>query len=366
VANVTEYGLFDALKNRELDPNMLIGSVNTDLLVSMIRYDAAAHNFDINTALRWFVEDVGEKFQFAVDQMAAVRNQPVDEFGRSLPIRPAPPYTIQIPIQGSGNAWGANFIAMRQMTARTLAKTLAAMYRGDWFWVRDHILGALFANASYSMQDFYQANGTLTVRGMANSDSTTYFKTSTGLLATDTHYLAQAAAIADGTNPFPAIRLKLVDRPVNSGDVVAFIATSLVATTAALATFNSALLDARMTPAITNDRLTGPLNLPPLPPGATAKGMLDDGTIIVEWPALPADYIVAVTTDGDRPLGRRQFAEADLQGFGPRSDRTDFPYSETQWQRFEGYGGRNRVGAVIQRIGNASYAVPTNYGEPMQ
>jgi hypothetical protein len=159
-----------------------------------------------------------------------------------------------------------------------------------------------------------------------------------------------------------------LDRPVNSGDVIAFIAASLTATVSALATFNSAVIDSRVELGASTDRIRGPIGLPQLPPGASLKGILDDGTIIVEWPALPTDYIIAVTTDGDRPLGRRQFAEAELQGFGPRDpdgNRTDFPYSEFQWQRFEGYGARNRVGAVVQRINNGAYAVPTGFGEPM-
>jgi hypothetical protein len=182
VANATEYGLFQLLDMKALDPNLLIGSADSGLLVSAIQYDAAAHNADIAAALRWFCDDVGEGFQYAISQMAASRNQPLDENGRALPIKPVAPYTIQIPLQGSGNAWGGNFLALKKMSVRMLAQTLATLYRGDWFWVRDHILGAIFANANYSMQDIFPNNGVLTVRGMANGDTTTYFKTSTAHL----------------------------------------------------------------------------------------------------------------------------------------------------------------------------------------
>jgi hypothetical protein len=42
-----------------------------------------------------------------------------------------------------------------------------------------------------------------------------------------------------------------------------------------------------------------------------------------------------------------------------------FPFFQDNWIRRMGFGGWNRVGAVVMRTGNGSYAVPTNYAVPM-
>ena len=68
-----------------------------------------------------------------------------------------------------------------------------------------------------------------------------------------------------------------------------------------------------------------------------------------------------ISQDQNRPLARRQFPEAQLQGFKSAGERNDYPYFEEQWLRYEGYGALNRVGVVVYLIGAGSYSVPTNY-----
>jgi hypothetical protein len=361
--NVNEYGLLQLIDLGLLNPNQNARVADSGLLAAGILYDNAQHNADINALLGTFAVTTTE-YTEEIQSQGSARNQPLDENGRSIPIKPLAPYTVAYPIQGSGNAWGANFVTRAQLTVRELARTLARMYRGDYAWVRDHVLGALFASSSYSFRD-PTGKGTLTIRGLANSDSTTYFSNATGGEATDTHYLAQAAAIADASNPYPTIYAEIKEHPDNDGEVVAFISTSLVATTQALAEFNSATIDADITLGANTDRLTGTLGIV-LPPFASLKGKTDSGVWIVEMPDLPAGYIVAITTQGEKPLARRQFATPELQGFRPAEERNNFPFWEEQWHRWEGYAARNRVGAVAYRIGNASWAVPTNFDMPMR
>jgi hypothetical protein len=86
---------------------------------------------------------------------------------------------------------------------------------------------------------------------------------------------------------------------------------------------------------------------------------------IVEWKALVDDYIIATTTDGAPALGMRQDPEPELQGFKRVAERNDHPYYESQYMRRAGFGGYNRVGAVVQRIGNGTYAIPTGYDAPI-
>jgi hypothetical protein len=355
-----EYGLFQLLDIGTLNPEQVVTTVDSGLLSSAVYMDNAQHNADINALLNLFA-DTTTDYQLSVGSMGSRRNQPLDENGRSIPVKPVAPYTVAFPIIGSGNAWGANYVTRQKMTVRNLAQTMSAMYRGDYQWVMDHVIGALLNSTNYTWTD--PIHGALTIRGLANGDTTVYYNQYTNATATDTHYIAQTAPIADATNPFDDIYAELVEHPDNGGDVIAFIPSALKATTIALTEFNSATLDSDITLGVNTDRLTGTLGAV-LPRGATLLGKTDSGVWIVEWPALPANNIVAITTEGPRPLARRQFAEPQLQGFFRAEDRADFPFREEQWMRWEGYAARNRVGAVAYQVNNAdtTWDAVTGYG----
>lgn len=362
MANSQEYGFFQMLDMGLLNPNEATRVSDAGLVTSGILYDNAKHNADLDALLQTYAITTND-YTEEIQVQGSSRNQPVDEHGRALPIKPLPPYTVAYPIQGSGSAIGMNWIVSNQITNREMARTLTRMYRGDYAWVRDHVYGSLFDNVGYSFRD-PTGKGALAVKGLANGDAVTYYKTGSGANEADTHYLAQAAAIADNANPYLTLKDELLEHPDNSGEVIAFISTSLVATTAALTEFHTIDIDPDITVPSDEARLVGSLGIT-LPPFSMVKGKTDSGVWIVEQTDLPAGYIVALTTGGDKPLARRQFAEAALQGFKPAGERQDFPYFETQWQRWEGYGARNRAGAAVIRIGNGSYAVPTNFTVPM-
>ena len=90
-----------------------------------------------------------------------------------------------------------------------------------------------------------------------------------------------------------------------------------------------------------------------------------DKVWICEWKAMPSTYYMMVSTQGEPVLGMRQHQEGSLQGFNRVAERNDHPFYESQWERHAGFGAWNRTGAVIRRIGNAAYVIPTNYSVPM-
>ena len=97
----------------------------------------------------------------------------------------------------------------------------------------------------------------------------------------------------------------------------------------------------------------------------TLIGYEDSGAWIVEWLRLPDNYIISVHTGGDTPLAMREDPLPELQGFIEVDPRDDRPYYERAWYRQAGFGALNRVGAHVTRIGNASYAIPTGYANPI-
>lgn len=355
MANQLLYG-FTSLKD-------LAGRRVTDIGVNVvsdaITQSVEEHNRQMASMLSLFAERTtaySEKF----NSPTVARLQGLDENGRARPIRFAGQYGVAYPIQDGGAAWGMTYKAREKMTVQEANDATATLISADVRWMRDHILAALFTNVPWT----FRADDTddLTIQGLANNDSVKYMvQQGADQGTTDNHYLAQAAGIADATNPFPTIYSELTEHPENGGEVVAFIPTNLKSTTEALAEFHP-IADPNLRPGANSDVLVGQLGVP-LP--GRLLGYTDSKVWVVEWKSLPDSYIIGMTTEGSRPLKMREEPEPSLQGFRLVAQRDDHPFYESQWLRTAGFGAFNRVGGLAYRVGDASYAIPTNYGSPM-
>jgi hypothetical protein len=241
---------------------------------------------------------------------------------------------------------------------------MAAILDGDRTWIFDHILAALFNDTAYT--HFDPEKGQLSVQPIANGDATIYgVKPGEFAGGTDNHLLAQVATIADATNPFPTIYTELAEHPENGGvtegRVVTFVPTNLKTAVTGLGSFYRPPSD-DLTYGSGQTILSG--NLGVAVPG-TVLGMDLSGTWVVEWPRLPSNYTISIATAGEPPIGERVDDMESLRGFVEMDSNADFPWYQRNWLRRAGYGAWNRVGAVVMRIGNGTYAVPTNYATVM-
>lgn len=354
MANQSLYGFInrrDLLDQRVTDSN--IEEFNTAIDATL-----AEHERQLRAAIA-LLADPTTAYKERYMSAALSRSQPLDENGRARKIKRSGYVDVSYPILGGGAAWGANYITRNKLTGREVQSTLNTILTGDARWVRDHMLAALFADDGWTFGD--EAYGDLTIEGLANGDSVTYqIQNGSDAGTTDTHILAQAASIADNANPYDDIYAELMEHPENGGECVALIPTGLKAATEGLTAFKP-VSDPNIQSGNSSDVLIGSL-------GVDVPGMIIgyvNKVWIVEWKALPAGYIVAATTEGDRPLAMREHPEPSLQGFKRVAERDDYPFYESQYLRLAGFGARNRVGAVAYRIGNASYAVPSGYESPM-
>lgn len=359
MANQVVYGfhnLADVFANR-------ITTVGVQQVNDAIDQAMAEHNRQMDALLSLFVRRTTD-FQVYYRSVAITRNQPLDEHGRPIPIKAPGRYQVAFPLQDSGNAFAFDWQAGLAATVEDVNNNIAAIQMGDMRWMFDHIFAALFASASWTYVD--PLYGSLTILPLASGDTQVYNVFAGGDTgATDNHLLAQANAIGAGAdNPYPTIYTELTEHPENGsgGRVIAFISSSLKSATTGLATFNPIpLSDIR--PGANSDVLVGDLGV--TVPG-TVLGMEDSGTWIVEQPRLPAGYIIAVKTGGDPPLAQRVSDIPELAGGlieAPRNE--DWPWYQRNFVRKTGFGAWNRVAALAYRVGNASYATPTNYSSPM-
>ena len=319
----------------------------------------AEHNRQLAALVGLFATPTTE-YKIRYRTPVAARLQPLDESGRARPIKLAGYYDVAFPLQEAGTAWGQTYKASKKMTVQEANDILNTLLTADKRWMRDHILAALFTNASWTFSD--DQHGDLTVKGLANSDTDTYLvQTGADAGATDTHYLAQANAIDNSNDPFPTIYDELTEHPENSGEVVVLIPSNVKTAVQNLAGFYPTT-DGNLNPGNATTTLRGSLGTP-LP--GMLLGYHEARVWIAEWKSLPSGYMIATTTGGPRPLLMREEMEASLRGFNRVAERNDHPFYESQYLRIAGFGANNRIGALVQRIGSGSYAIPTNYTSPM-
>jgi hypothetical protein len=269
-------------------------------------------------------------------------------------------YTVGFPLKSAGIALGHDRITRIKMTVQEANDRLALMLSADNHWMRDQILAALFTESSYTFVD--PKEGDLTILPLANGDSQVYL-VRPGQETGDTtvNHLRAQATLTDGNAPFATIYADLTKRPENGGGaVVTLIPNNLKATVEGLAAFIERR-DPDIIPGSGSDVLGG--SAPSGIPGEYI-GKISRNYIFV-WEALPDNYMVSISTGGDKALAMRQHPEAELQGFNAWADRTDAPYFERQFDRHAGFAAYNRVNAIVTRIGDANYDPPTGLSQPM-
>lgn len=294
--------------------------------------------------------------------------QPLDEWGNPLPVQPSGYYQVAYPIQGGGTAFGDNRVTRAIMTVEEVARLTMDAMQKDKDWLIRHALAAIFTNTTWSYTDKVGPNGSkglgaITIQPLANGDTVVYARKGTLGSAVDTHYLAQSAAVADATNPFPTIKAELDEHPSNSGPVVAYIATDQVATTVALTEFVE-VTDPDIRYGADSDVLAANGEAM-VGPGKEVLGKTKSGVWVVEAPIIPSGYMIAVSTGGGAPLRMREYPAPELQGLFLEQYSPDGNRQETRLIRYAGFGVRNRVAALVQRIGNGTYAIPAGYTAPL-
>lgn len=367
MANQVAYG-FHTLVDR-FDEQ--VTTVGVETVNEAVTTAIAFHNQQLDALMSLFVRRrTTAKTRF--EHPFTTRNQPLDQYGYPLRVKGAAAYEVAFPIHKSGNGIGWTYEDSQYLTVEEINNKIYSILMGDQRWMFDHILAALFLDDGWTYLDADDDIGSLTIEGLANNDSTVYNTFSgsdTG--AVDNHLYAQANSIGSGSdNPFAtAIYQELAEHPENGADptIICFIPTGLKASVTALGTFNP-VRDTNITPGSGSDTLTGELGVAVPGGDKMILGYEDSGCWIVEYPRLPASYIVSVAYGGSPPLGMREPEPAALRGFAeiPADlDRSPYPFMSRTWIRHAGFGGWNRVGAHITRVGNGTYAVPTGFTSPM-
>lgn len=355
--NVLAYGFNSLTQMLSLRPSQVgVGQVTT-----AIEESSAENTRAKNALIALFAErTTNAKENFVLPSGGSL--QRLDEFGIPRVVAPSGSYDVAYPIFGGGTAFGRNRVTAALETIADINRDQLTAQNQDADWLTRHLLAALLDNATWTYPDALL--GSLTVQPLAiTSDGVTYVKNG-GASSTSQHYVAQTAAIADATNPFATIYTTLSAYPSNLGRrIISFIASNLVTTTQALATFVD-VDDPDIRRGANTDQLV-----------ASADGIQGPGSMVlgktnniwvVEWPRLPDNYIVSVV-EGRPPLAMREYPDPRLQGFFPEVHSPDGARIERRYLRYAGFGVRNRISAMVTQVsgGDTTYDIPTGYDAPL-
>lgn len=341
--------------------NKRLTDVNYDTVLDYVRMNAQVHSEMVAGMMADIVSPVTVN-QRLFELPGTGSLQPLDEWGNPLPVVDDVVYTVGFPLRGGGTANGTNRISRRKMTTDDVAMATLNAFTRDADWMMRHLLAAIFTNTSYTHTD---DEGTVTVQPLANGDTVAY-PLKSGQSATDTHYKAQAAGIADATNPYTDIHDELAEHPSNmvgeNTPIIALIPRNLKAATQNLASFDR-IASQIVTPGVQTAVPTAQASSI----GAVGEtvGVVGDNVIIRVWDRMPNDYIIAYAPAAGPFVGMRQHESTELQGLFMESHNVDGNSQVMRFLRFAGFGVMNRVAAVVYRIGNGSYAIPTGFTAPL-
>ncbi len=363
MANETVYGFIglEHLFSTRVDAS------NVNIVYDAVRETLTEYNRIIAGLMSNFVSQTTVA-QEQLQQPGAGTMQPLDDFGNPLPVLPGPSYQVGYPIQGAGTAWGNNRVTRALMTVEEVNNSVADALRRDRDWLLRHFIASVLDSSSWTFADKVGPNGMkglgdISIQPLANGDAVTYVSRG-GVVATDSHYLFQAAVIADATNPFPVIRQELIEHPGNSGPLVAYVASNLLTAITGLAEFVE-VSDPDITYGTGESKVfAGTPAI--LGPGVEVIGKTKSSNCwIAEWPNLPDDYIIAGMIGTPAPVRLREYPAASLQGLFTEFHSDDGNVEANRYIRYAGFGVADRTGMLAMQIENASYTVPTASNAPL-
>ena len=287
--------------------------------------------------------------------------QPVDEDGKADPVKRALSYEFGLPIARAERAVGTSWERSLLTTVNDLNGGLIDLMQADKRWMMQMTQQALFTNVGWnfkSREEDANVPATIPIVPLANGDTREY-PLKTGALTTAQHYTAQAGAMSDAADPFPALATLLGRYASSTRNLVAYVnGTALITAINALTAFepvlNSRYIQFGNTTPVLNTAIQSNLFF-----GDKVLGEHHSGIVVNEWSALPDNYIVVMDM-GQKPLGAREKPEAVLQGIIATNDVSHYGNELlTRFRHSIGFAVVNPIAAAIHRVSNGTYAIPT-------
>lgn len=273
-------------------------------------------------------------------------------------------YDVAYPLEQFEAAVAQSRIDMAYMSPQAFQLHVDSVRTSYERTMRREILSALLTSTNATFID--PIHGSLTIRRLANTDSTLYPPViGSDTEAEATHYLASgyaASTISDTNNPFPTMLAKLTavyGNPTGGANIVALINSAQTAKVQALTEFVT-VGDIFIAQGVST---ATPINLPSVPGTARVLGRLQDtGVWVAEWAYIPANYIYMQHMAEEKPLKMRVDPVGTGLGAGLQLVKQDenYPLQTAIWSLRFGIGVANRLNGVAMFLDSGStYTDPT-------
>jgi hypothetical protein len=331
--------------------------------VETIRIDTAVYDSariyadDLDAVIADLVEPTTQR-DGAFELPTTGELQPGSENGTPIPTQNYKEIVQGYPMWRGMDSFGFNREAYEKVTVAEMDKQMLAVQSKDARWMFRRIFAALFTNVSYAFKE--KGRTDLTVRGLAVTGDGAIFMNQNGDLATADHYTFQAGGIANLTDPYVANEAILRAHPSNTGVVVAYIPSGLVADTQALSGFypyqpNGGLVSFGDGVDVASNGIGQYRSF-----GNEVLGVVGE-TVIVVSRRLPANYVVSIVQGGVKPLIMRQEPETRLQGLQVVPIQVDSNFRKWDFYRKAGFAVQNPIAMAVRQIGNGAYVIPTGF-----
>jgi len=324
---------------------------NEPVLVDIIEDALRQHNEMMAEMLRTFVSPV-TTYQEYFQPGSSGYLQEHDEYGRPLPTRLGPGWSVAYPMRLFGDNKGWTDIAIAKLTMGELSRQVSDAMAKDYRTMIQQVRRAVFNSSNWTYTD--EQYGSLTIRRLCNADGMAipdyYEDTFDG--DTHTHYITSgAAALADGDIK-AAVDL-LAEHGLN-GDIRALFNKAQETAVKDLSDFTRTY-PAKVDPGATAAQAIGLAD-------PDAIGWCEDAEIALK-PWIPAGYFFVYDAAGEPPLGMREETVARLRGFHLAAEEgvdAHYPLRNRFFRRLCGFGGRHRLnGVCVEITADAAYDDPT-------
>lgn len=323
---------------------------NEPVLVDIIEDALAQHNEMMQELMSVLVSPV-TAYQEYFQPGSSGYLQEHDEYGRPLPTRLGPGWSVAYPIKMFGDNKGWTDIALAKLTVGELSRQVGDAMAKDYRTMVREIRRALFYSANTTFTD--EQYGSLTIRRLVNGDGMLvpdYYEDT--FATTHTHYITSGGAALADDDIKAAVDL-LTEHGLDD-DIRALFNKAQETAVKALTDFTR-VYPAKIDPGATTAQAIG-LSDP------DAIGWCEEAEIALK-PWVPSGYFFVYDASGDAPLGMRQYEVARLKGFHLAADEkidAHYPLHNRFFRRLAGFGGRHRLnGVCVQISANANYTDPT-------
>lgn len=336
----------------------------------VILYDAIDQIFqrysvDLQRAIRLFVAGQTPDFSYKFKLAGGGRAQRKGVQSRPGVLKQSGEWNVALPLWDYGDSLAEDRITFAYLTVAELDTRINTILIRDTNTYRWEILRAMFSNVNRTFDD--ELGGALTIRGLANGDSTTFppIIGSENTLTSHQHYVATGyivSAISDTNDPFPTAVDHLEEHfgtPDGGANVLFLHAANMTDDLQALAQYEI-VQPSNVT--LGNDERVA-FNIPAGIPGRVHGRSSTDQAWLSEWRWLPDDYAIAIHLDQQAPLRERVDRPETGLGTGLQLVSTDsmFPVRQAIYERRYGLAVQNRLAAVVLHFTAGAYAIPTGF-----